>query len=93
MSYVLLRYSTAVVSQDDNYVSTDFSLFCLCYLPAFDSKSPKFMLHERLMCLKEVVIHIININEISKNKTPYLTQYLIVTAAVIGYSCSVCSSK
>jgi hypothetical protein len=28
------------------------------------------------------VTYIININEISKYKTPYLTQYSIVTAAV-----------
>ena len=48
MLYVLLRYSTAVISLDDNYVCTDFSLRRPCYLFAFDSKSPKFMLHDRL---------------------------------------------
>jgi len=47
------------------------------------------MLNDRLICLKVAVTHIININEISKNKTPYLTQYSIVKAAVIGYWCSV----
>jgi hypothetical protein len=72
--YVLLWYSTAAISQDDNYVCTDFNLRCPCYLFACDSKSPKFILHDRLVCLKVAVTHIIDINEISKNKRPNVTK-------------------
>jgi hypothetical protein len=51
------------------------------------------MQHDSLIRLKVAVTHIININEISKNNTPSLTQYPTATAAVIGRSFSVCSSK
>ena len=91
--FVLLWYSTAVISLDNNYVSTDFTLRYPYYLFAFDSKSPNLKLHDSLICLKVAVTHIININEISKDKTPYLIQQSIETAAVMGHSSSVCLSK